>query len=85
MRPFLDDLRCAGWRVAVANARFNLGYRIGGFTSARRFDQERGVQGREGMVEVYDHHGEYVGCMGEETWASLIAREALAQAPQEQP
>jgi len=33
---FFSDLRKWGLGTAVWNARFNLGYRIGGFKSARR-------------------------------------------------
>lgn len=32
----MSDVRKYGLRVAVHNARFNLGYRIGGFTHAVR-------------------------------------------------
>jgi hypothetical protein len=31
---------------------------------------------REAVVEVYDHEGRYLGCMGAETWQSAIAAEA---------
>jgi hypothetical protein len=31
------------------------------------------VEGREGMVTVYDHEGRYVGCMGIETWQDALA------------
>lgn len=33
---FLRDARRWGLRVAVSNLRFSLGYRVGGFTSAKR-------------------------------------------------
>ena len=36
MKRFLTDLSKYGMHTAVWNARFNLGYRIGGFTSAKR-------------------------------------------------
>jgi hypothetical protein len=28
--------------------------------------------GREGFVTVYDHEGEYVGCMGVGLWTALL-------------
>lgn len=31
-----------------------------------------GPPSREGMVTVYDHEGEYVGCMGRESWDWLL-------------
>jgi len=33
---FVRDIRQWGLRVALANARFNLGYRIGGFRRASK-------------------------------------------------
>jgi hypothetical protein len=36
MKTFMHDLRRWGLGTAVWNARFAIGYRIGGFTSARR-------------------------------------------------
>ncbi len=36
MTWFIHDVRHYGLRVALANVRFNLAYRLGGFTSARR-------------------------------------------------
>jgi hypothetical protein len=36
MRMFVHDWREWGFRVACFNARFNLAYRLGGFTSASR-------------------------------------------------
>lgn len=36
LREFISDLRAYSLRVAVWNIRFRLGYRIGGFTSAKR-------------------------------------------------
>jgi hypothetical protein len=36
MRIFFSDVRKYGLLVAWWNFRFNLGYRIGGFTSAKR-------------------------------------------------
>ena len=36
MSRFIHDLRAWGLGTAIWNARFDLGFRIGGFTSARR-------------------------------------------------
>ena len=36
MSEFLSDWRQYGLRVALWNLRFQIGYRIGGFTSAKR-------------------------------------------------
>lgn len=36
INDLIFDLRNHGWRVAVANLRFNIGYRIGGFKRASR-------------------------------------------------
>ena len=37
----------------------------------------RAPEGREGMVEVYGSvSGEYLGCMGIETWRNYLAEEA---------
>jgi hypothetical protein len=33
---------------------------------------QREKLGREGMVTVYDHEGEYVGCMGVESWEAQL-------------
>lgn len=30
------------------------------------------VPHREGVVEVYDHEGQYLGCMGRETWDAIL-------------
>lgn len=35
----------------------------------------RAVEPREGMVTVYDSSGQYVGCMGEETWRRMVAQD----------
>jgi len=36
-------------------------------------------EGREGIVTAYDHKGQYVGCIGSETWALLLARPGLIE------
>lgn len=36
LRDFIREVREWGWRTAVWNLRFTLGYRLGGFTSAKR-------------------------------------------------
>jgi hypothetical protein len=36
MKTFIYDLRLWGLRTALWNARFSLGYRVGGFTHAQR-------------------------------------------------
>lgn len=36
--------------------------------------------GREGMVTVWDDKGGYVGCMGKETWQSLLVETAEERA-----
>lgn len=36
------------------------------------------AEGREGMVTVYDSLGQYLGCMGVETWGSLLDSEVVA-------
>lgn len=45
------------------------------------------VEGREGMLTVYDHRGRYRGCIGAASWDVLLAEgdahfEALASGPE---
>ena len=42
-------------------------------------------EGREGMVTVYDSGNRYLGCMGIETWRSLLARQEGKAMSDQQP
>jgi hypothetical protein len=37
-------------------------------------ENQQTVEAREGIVTAYEHHGDYVGCIGRKTWDWLIAR-----------
>ena len=43
-----------------------------GHTGPHTYPWPPPVEGREGLVMVYSHEHRYLGCMGVETWASLL-------------
>lgn len=45
---------------------------VAGYAAGAAADREP-VEHREGIVEVYDAHGKYLGCLGERTWGLLRA------------